>query len=207
MEWVNTANFWVSFLMALIAVSSVLISYTIYRSSTDPEVILYSQPDIKRPSIINLIIHNIGKSPALNVTFSPEKALPSKAFGFDDAQMPEKIVDGPLINGIPYIAPNQQFVITWGQYGGLNKYFGSSHIDVDISFERPNSLLRLNKFKKATSRLGIRAWELTDSSDRNWDKKTAEELKKINTNISKLVKVMEQRFEYEKANNAINPDS
>ena len=201
MEWVNTASFWVSFFMALIAISSVLISYTIYRSSTDPEVILYSQPDVKRPSIINLVVHNIGKSPAFNVTFSPKRALPSKAFGFDDAKMPKEMVDGPLINGIPYIAPNQQFVITWGQYGGLNKYFGSSYIDVDILFERPKSLLRPNKFKNATSRLDIRAWGLTDLPDHNWDKKTAEELKKINTNISKLVKIMEQRFDDEKANN------
>lgn len=194
MEWINTASFWVSFFMALIAISSVLISYTIYRSSTDPEVILYSQPDIKRPSIMNLIVHNVGYSPAFNVSFSPKRALPSRAFGLDKPEMPKEMVDGPLINGIPYIAPNQQFVITWGQYGGLNKYFGSSYIDVDIKFERPKSLLRPNKFKTAKSRLDIRAWETTNATDHNWDQKTAEELKNINKNLSKLVNILEKGF-------------
>ena len=192
MEWINTASFWVSFFMALIAIGSVFISYTIYRSSSDPEVIIYSQPDDKRPSIINLIIHNIGKSPALNVKFSPEKALPSKAFGFKDAPLPEVMVNGPVINGIPYIAPDQRFIITWGQYGGLNKYFGSSYIDVNIEFERTNAILRSNKFKKTTSRLDIRAWEYTYSSDHNWDKKAVEELQVLNKSIAKIAKLMDR---------------
>ena len=192
MEWVNTASFWVSFLMALIAISSVLISYAIYRSSTDPEVILYSQSDLKRPSIINLIVHNIGKSPALNVCFEPERALPEKAFGIEMAQMPNKMTDGPLINGIPYIAPNQQFVITWGQYGGLHKYFGSSYIDVKISFERPKSLFCKNKPKTTISRLDILAWKDTDISDNNWNKKITEELGCMNKNIEKLICIMEK---------------
>lgn len=206
MEWVNVASFWVSFIMALIAISSVLISYTIYRSSTDPEIIVYAQPDFKRPSIINLIVHNIGKSPALNVNFSPTRPLPENAYGFDDALLPKEMTDGPLINGIPYIAPNQQFVITWGQYGGLNKYFGSSTIDVNISFERPTSLLRPHKYKTSKSRLDIRSWEKTDVSDHNWDKKISEELKDLNKSIKKIIKIVEHHEYKKEANKKMNMD-
>lgn len=203
MEWVDVASFWVTFIMALIAISSVLISYTIYRSSTDPEVILYVQPDLKRPSIINLIVHNIGKSPALNVQFQPERPLPENAYGMGDARLPKEMTDGPLVNGIPYIAPDQQFVITWGQYAGLNKYFGTSFVDVSITFERTSSLLRAQKFKKAKSRLDIRSWAGTDISDHNWDKKIAEELKHLNKGLNKLVKAIEYN---KKADNQINMD-
>ena len=53
------AGNWISIFMAFIAATSAAITYVVYRSATDPEVILYADVDRKRPSIVNLIIKNI----------------------------------------------------------------------------------------------------------------------------------------------------
>ena len=56
---IDLAN-WISVFIALIATASAAITYAVYRSSTDPEVIVYVDTDKKRPSLIILIIENIG---------------------------------------------------------------------------------------------------------------------------------------------------
>ena len=117
------AGDWISLLMVLIACASVTVTYVVYRSVTDPEVIVYADTDQRRPSIINLIIKNIGKGPASDITFSSDRPLPISAYSIETPKvMPEVMTDGPIIVGIPYLAPDQSLVLTWGQYGGLSKF-------------------------------------------------------------------------------------
>jgi len=54
------AGDWISIFMAFIASISAAMTYIVYRSATDPEAIIYADVDRKRPSIVNLIIKNIG---------------------------------------------------------------------------------------------------------------------------------------------------
>ncbi|MGO2996937.1 MAG: hypothetical protein ACTIDV_02810 [Moraxellaceae bacterium] len=88
-EWVN----WVSLFMALIATASAMITYAVYRSSTDPEVIVYADTDKKRPSVIILIIENIGKGPAENISFKTSRSLPEKAFSIEELNRPGIVGD------------------------------------------------------------------------------------------------------------------
>ncbi|MDI6797038.1 MAG: hypothetical protein QMD09_08835, partial [Desulfatibacillaceae bacterium] len=69
----------------------------------------------------DIVILNIGRSPAHDVTFDLSEALPNKAFGkrASEAKVSEEMVDGPLIQGIPFLPPNGKRVIRWGQLGGL----------------------------------------------------------------------------------------
>lgn len=177
---------WISVFMALIATASAMITYVVYRTSTDPEVIVYVDTDKKRPSFVNLIIKNIGNGPAENIMFETSRALPDQAFGIEEPQdMPSLMTSGPIVDGIPYMAPNQSMVITWGQYGGLKKYIGTKPIVVTAKYNRANSKLSLSN-NSSSSQLFIEAFGGTDISDLNWDKQLVAELKNTNKQLNKI---------------------
>ncbi|MGY3910004.1 hypothetical protein ACW5XW_01170 [Aeromonas piscicola] len=177
---------WISVFMALIATASAIITYAVYRSSTDPEVIIYADTDKGRPSFIILIIENIGKGPAENITFDTSRPLPKQAFGIEEPKnMPETMESGPIVNGVPFLAPSQKMIITWGQYGGLKKYIGGDSIFVKAKYKRANSKLPFNK-STSSSQLFIEAFATTDISDSNWDKKISEELVKTNKQLQNI---------------------
>lgn len=177
---------WISIFMALIATASAIITFVVYRTSTNPEVIVYVDTDKKRPSFVNLIIKNIGNGPAENIVFETSRVLPSQAFGIEEPKdMPNLMKSGPIVDGIPYMAPNQSMVITWGQYGGLKKYIGKKNIVVTAKYKRANS--KLSFFKNtSSSQLFIEAFGETDTSDFNWDKQLVEELKNTNKHLHKI---------------------
>ena len=181
-------TFLINVLMMGIAALSALIAFAVYRSSTDPEVIVYADLDKKRPSIVNLVIKNIGNAPAKNIEFSSDRPLPKKAYSIAIPDViPEQMNDGPLIIGVPYLAPKQELVLTWGQYGGLKKFIGNRPIAVTSKFERSQKLFFQRKNLISTSLLDIECFAQTDNSDHNWDKKTAEELKKIAKEVKDFV--------------------
>lgn len=177
---------WISVFMALIATASTIITYAVYRSSTDPEVIVYVDTDKKRPSFIILIIENIGKGPAENITFETSRPLPEKAFSIEDpSNMPETMKSGPIVEGVPFLAPGQKMIITWGQYGGLKKAINGDNIVVTAKYKRANSKRWFNK-ASSSSQLFVEAFSTTDISDSNWDKKISETLVKTNKQLQNI---------------------
>jgi len=177
---------WISIFMALIATASSIITYAVYRSSSDPEVIVYADTDKSRPSMIILIIENIGKGPAENITFKTSRPLPNKAFSIPEpVSMPETMVSGPIVNGIPFLAPNQKLIITWGQYGGLRKYIGEESIIVKSKYKRANSKFLFGSLG-SSSQLFIEAFLTTDITDYNWNKKISETLVKTNKQLQNI---------------------
>ena len=181
------ASDWISLFMALIATASATITYAVYRSVTDPEVIVYADVDRKRPSVVNLIIKNIGKGPALDVSFYSDKALPAEAFGIEvPKDMPPKMVEGPIVSGVPYLAPGQEIVLTWGQFGGLKKYMGDSSIIVTSKCRRPRSFRPRSGFVNSQSKLDITQFERSDASDHNWGPKLVKGLEATNRELSAI---------------------
>lgn len=181
------SNYWLSILMAWIATASMLITYLVFRSSTYPLIIVYADPDIKRPSIVNLIIKNIGNGPAHHIDFKSGRAIPSEAFGIETpTAMPKTMKAGPIVNGIPFLAPNQQITLTWGQYGGLYKYFGDEPIEVESIFY---SVAKQNFFSKklsAKSTLDIRMFKNSESSEYGFGPNLVTELKELNHAIKAI---------------------
>jgi len=172
-----------------IAALSAFIAFAVYRSSTDPEVIVYADLDRKRPSVVNLVIKNIGNAPAINIEFESDRPLPKKAYSISiPDKLPDEMNDGPLIIGVPYLAPKQELVLTWGQYGGLKKFIGNKPILLTAKFSRTQKLFFQRKNLNSISLLDIECFAQADNSDHNWDKKTAEELKKISKEVSEFVK-------------------
>jgi hypothetical protein len=127
----------INILMMGIASISALVAFAVYRSSTDPEVIVFVDLDHKRPSIINLKIKNIGRASAKNIQFVSDRPLPHKAMGIEVPEEMPKVMDaGPIIIGIPYLAPGQELTLTWGQCGGLKKMVGIKPISMTSNYER-----------------------------------------------------------------------
>ena len=184
--WINIGSFWISIGATFIAFFAAMVGYIIYRSQTDPEIIVYVEDDEKRPTIMNLIIKNIGKGVARDIRFSFSKDLPSKAWGVseDKAEIAPKMDDGPLISGIPFLPPGGKRVVTWGQYGGLMKNLERKTFVVTAKYNSdhfgfPKKVKHVNQCP-----LEVFSFEGTDASDKNYDKKIAE-------NIEKLTKVIQ----------------
>ncbi|NWO06684.1 MAG: hypothetical protein HLX50_13635 [Alteromonadaceae bacterium] len=178
-SWSEIGMFWTSMLMVLVTVTATCLNYLLLRTHRDPEVVVYACPDDDRPSIILLVIENLGPGVAKHVKFSTSEGIPSKAFGFEDAKKPNVMTSGPFISGIPSLGPNSKRVITWGQYGGLEKGIGSRTIEVTASYYRDRIVFPGKKEIKTKSLIDIESFEGTDASDKNWQKKTANELEKL----------------------------
>ena len=173
--------------MALIASASALATYIVYRSSTDPLIIVYANPDYTRPSLVCLTIKNIAKGAAYDIRFKTNRPLPSEAFSIPIPEnMPEKMTKGPIINGVPFLAPDQQISFAWGQYGGLYKFTGDTAITVDCNFHRAGNPNIFDKKLKSISKLDIKTFERSESSEYGFGPNIVKELKQLNKTLKNL---------------------
>jgi hypothetical protein len=94
--------FWLAVAATVVAATAAFVSYAVYRSQADPDVIVSAEADAQRSTVINLVIENIGRSPARDINFSPWSPLPAKAWGVavDTSNETVPMTDGPLIRGI-----------------------------------------------------------------------------------------------------------
>ena len=175
-----------SIIALVIAVTSAVISYVLLRLQQDPEIVVYAIPDVKRPTIINLVIENIGKGIARDVTFTSDAPVPQKAFGFEDAHKPDVMTSGPLVRGIAFMPSGDKRIITWGQYGGLLAGLPAEPLIVTAHYRSQPSLRFISKKHQTHSHMDLKSFEGTDVSDHNWDKKTADQLEKIAKTLQSL---------------------
>jgi len=171
-----------------VALTSLVVNYLLLRELHDPQVIVYAIADGRRPSIINLVIKNIGKGIAHNVKFKADTPIPGDAFGFEGAKVPQPMTSGPFITGIPMLHPDETRILTWGQYGGL-KAAGLSDRDLVITATyRSKPRLRVTDSKHTSvSVISVKSFEHTDASDHNYDKKAAEKLGELVQVVRTLV--------------------
>lgn len=175
-----------SIIALTIALSSAVINYLTLKLHRDPEVVIYAIHDEKRPSFINLIVENTGSSHAQDVTFSSNRPIPARAFGFEDAETPENMCEGPLIQGIPSFARNEKRIITWGQYGGLKKGLENDVLEITATYYSRPPLSLTRQRHSITSRIDLLSFEGTDASDYKWDKKASENLEKIANTLTRI---------------------
>lgn len=178
--------FWVTLAAALGAVVSAGVGFLLYRANVDPHVIVYATVDRKRPSLILLVIENIGRGVARNVSFESDRPVPWRAFGIEKPDRPVQAMEGgPLITGIPSLAPGGQRVLAWGQYGGLLAGLGERAIHVTATYE-PDSSHFLSATPFITdSVLEIKSFEFTDAAE-DPQKASADQLKKIADALSQI---------------------
>lgn len=188
---------WISIFMAVIAVATAIVTYAVFRSATDPAVIVYAQPDLQRQSIVNLVIENIGRGAAHGVFFKPSRPLPQNAFSIPvPEKMPDKMQSGPIANGIPFLAPGQRLSISWGQYGGIYKYLGDEPICIDTFCYRTRSNGLFSKRLQSSSTLDIRMFQTSESTEHGYGPNLVKELKALNITLKSIEKQLKKPMAY-----------
>ena len=144
----------------------------------DPYVVTYVRHDESRPSVMLIVIENVGRGLARDLTFELSRSIPHRAFGMDEASArkhPIQQMDrGPLITGIPALGPGDQRKIIWGQYAGL--YFALSDQPVEVTC---NYKTQDGQSRKSVCFLDIRSFEVTDATDPDGARQSARQLKRI----------------------------
>jgi hypothetical protein len=191
-NWMEYSAFFISIFMALVAIAATMISYSVYAGSTSPDVVVHLEQDPHSKSILNLVIQNIGKGSAKNIVFTPESPLPQDAFGIENAHMPKQMDRGPIITGIPYLAPNAKRVMMLGQYSGLENWLKDKSIVINIKCERANKVFGISKFVHTSSSIDIFSFATSESSDNSNAKGIKDELKKLNKEIAAIKKLIYQ---------------
>jgi hypothetical protein len=147
---------------AVLAAFYTILTFRLVRLSAEPKVIVYVKHDLERPSLLVIMIENIGRDLAYDVNFKTSKAIPAKAFGItaEEAKSAGIMNDGPLIEGIPALGPGDSREITWGQYGGLSKALGDEPIVLDYTYRSRKRLI------KGCAKLEVRSYLGTDASEK-----------------------------------------
>ncbi len=118
---------------------AVWVAYLAVLRGSQPQLLIYYQPNPDVPSLIDLVIENTGGGGAINVTFS--EPLPINAFGIEKpdgegASVPE--------TGLPMVSAGQRYVFNGGQYAGLESRLGTG-LPVNIAYKYRNPLGFLRK--------------------------------------------------------------
>lgn len=113
---------------------AVWVAYLSLFRRDQPQLLVYYQPNPDVPSIIDLVIENIGGGNAIGVTFS--EPLPINCFGIERPDGEGSVVSE---QGFPAISPGQRYVFTGGQYAGLYSKLGSG-LAVTASYRFRNPL-------------------------------------------------------------------
>ena len=121
----------VSPLATLLAVS---VAYLSLLRGSQPQLLIYYQPNPDVPSIIDLVVDNIGGGTAIGVNFS--EPLPINCFGIEE---PDGEGDAVSKQGFPAVSPGQKYVFTGGQYSGLKSKLGSGLV-VTASYKFRNPI-------------------------------------------------------------------
>lgn len=167
---VSDSGFWTAF-GALAAVGSALgaaiytwLTYRLVRGQSEPNVVMYVRHDNSRPTMLQIVVENIGRGLASNVRFEPSRPIPHRTFGVstDTAKSPEsaRMPHGPLVVGIPTLGPGDSRIIDWGQFGGLNIAIGEAPIDVIVRYKHGKK-----EMPPVTAHLEVASFEGTNASE------------------------------------------
>ena len=145
---------------ALIAAFYTWLTVRLVRSQAEPNIIVYACDDDSRPTIIRIVIENIGRGLATDVHSSASRPIPWHAWRSTAAQSNpvESMTDGPLINGISALAPGDSRKLTWGQYHGLKKALGDQPIIVTCTYRYGS-----RKMPQVVTKLDVDSFALTDA--------------------------------------------
>lgn len=135
----------VSHLAALLAA---WVAYLAVLKGSQPQLLVYYQPNPDVPSVIDLVIENIGGGSALEVTFS--EPLPIDWWGIEKPGVAGSFVSK---DGFPTLSAKQRYTFNGGQYSGLASKVGKG-VTVKASYKYRDPLGFLRKAEE-TIVLGV----------------------------------------------------
>jgi hypothetical protein len=119
----------------------VYLTHALLSSQTVPCVVVYVK---RRGMLAYLTIENIGKGLARDIGFLSSEQLmfvPARLACTTAAQL-EEMKQGPLIQGIPALAPGQKRMMLWGPLHVLNAWLGNRTITVTCTFSENGRLAK-----------------------------------------------------------------
>lgn len=122
---------WLNFGMLIVTAASAGISYLLFRTQVEPEVVVFVEVD--GSGDLTLVIANIGKGVAKGVTFASSEPLPA---GVRPSQ--QFIDSGPLVHGIPALGPGARRVVLWGLADTLMGVLDRRVIRIVATYESDN---------------------------------------------------------------------
>ncbi len=163
---IGDAIFWTAFaavgacLSAFFAAWYTWLTFRLVRSQNEPNVILYVRHDESRPSILQIVVENIGRGLATDVRFNSSRTIPWHAWN-STANEPgpvQPMAEGPLINGIAALGPGDSRKLSWGQYKGLKQALRDKPIIITCTYKHGN-----RNMAPVVTELEIASFALTDA--------------------------------------------
>ena len=128
---------------------------------------MYTAHDDRRPSVLIIIIENVGASPAFDVQFKLSREIPKDIWSSERSSGGQRLKvmrEGPLIDGIRVLGPSSRRVLTWGTYDGLREAMGNTPVKVTVTFESRGRFPWNPTEHTSDSELEIRSFLGTDAS-------------------------------------------
>jgi hypothetical protein len=111
---------------------AVWVAYLAVLRGSQPQLLVYYQPNPDVPSLIDLVVENIGGGSATNVSFS--EPLPINCFGIEKPDGEARFIPK---SGFPSVSAGQRYTFNGGQYAGLNDKLGNG-VKLKISYQYRN---------------------------------------------------------------------
>ncbi len=146
----TSATFWTAIaaaaasLSALFAALYTWLTLRLVRAQGEPSVVVYVRHDDSRPTILQIVIENVGRGLATELSFKSSRPIPRTAWGLFEAQTKpvEPMTAGPLIDGIHSLGPGDSRRIAWGQYYGLKKALGDQPLVLTCDYRHATRKMR-----------------------------------------------------------------
>lgn len=178
-------NLAVTAILAVVTWYYAVLTRRLVRAQTDPYVVVYVHHDMSLPSMLQIVIENLGHGVAEDVRFELSDQLPMRAFERDEAKAPlAAVMDiGPLIQGIPALGPSGKRIIAWGEFGGLHKFLGDKAVTVVTRYK-----YRGKDMPAVTSKLEVGSFVIENATDTDSARQSALQLNRIASALENLAK-------------------
>ena len=182
----------VEVLTLIISLLALSVTYLVFKSNQTPRIVIYATPHYGKETFIQLHIKNIGNGIAENVQINSSRPIPRRAFGITKLNEPLEIFDSGIFKyGIQILAPNQNYIYDWGQFGGLKEALNNESIifEVKYQFRYPLSILKSNITDVSIINIKeLEALPATTGSGNEQLGKIQKELSNLNKEFSKKIK-------------------
>jgi len=181
---ISVSSLVVTVILAVLTGVYVWLTHKMLRAQADPCVIVSVIHDESRPTVLQLVIQNVGRSVANDVRFDASQPIPDRAFGLEPEKVPEpgKMISGPLMTGIPALGPSETRKMIWGQFGGLKKALGDGQIRITCRFRAGT-----RDCPPTVCVLDVRSFEGTDAVDPDGARQCAKPLEHIARDFGRTV--------------------
>lgn len=167
----------VAFFSLIVAIGSLIVTYIVYFNNSKGDVVVYTKVDLDRQGLILLVIHNIGKGIAQDITYNGTESIIKNSSGYDI---------GAFISGTPILFPDEKLIYSLGMYHNLKNTLPDHPIELDIHFRTKIALYPYRRKIKNAVTIDINAFSGVDIGESIFQKDVRTSLKEISSSLKKM---------------------